>query len=90
MKGVHLQHQHLPKIAALVAASIVLPLVAYFGFAGQNGDQNGQGQNRNSQGNIPVVPEANPVWVLVPIFGAVLLLSSKQLRARADRKNGCL
>ena len=91
MKGVHLQHQHhLPKIVALVAASIVLPLVAYLGFAGQNNNQNGQGQNRNGQGNVPVVPEANPVWVLVPLFGAVLLLSSRQLRARAERKSGSL
>ena len=36
----------------------------------------GQGQNQNTQGNVPVVPEVNPVWVLSPIFGAVLLLSS--------------
>jgi hypothetical protein len=85
MKGVHLQNQ-LAKIAALVAASIVLPLVAYLGFSGQNNDQHGQGQNRNTQGNVPVVPEANSVWVLIPIFGAVLLLSSGQLRTRADRK----
>jgi hypothetical protein len=42
----------------------------------------GQGQNQNTQGNVPVVPEVSPVWVLSPIFGAVLLLSSWQLRAR--------
>ena len=85
MKGIQLQNQS-AKIAALVVASVVLPLVAYLGFSAQNNNQNGQGQNRNSQGDVPVVPEANPVWVLVPIFGAVLLLSSRQLRARADRK----
>jgi hypothetical protein len=70
--GVDLQNQ-LPKI---VAVSVFIPLVAYLGFSGQNGNQNGQGQNQNTQGNVPVVPEVNPVWVLSPIFGAVLLLSS--------------
>jgi hypothetical protein len=85
MKGVNLRNQS-PKIVALVAASIVLPLVAYLGFGVQNNNQNVQGQNRNTQGDVPVVPEANPVWVLIPIFGAVLLLSSGQLRVRADRK----
>jgi hypothetical protein len=89
MKGVQLQNQ-LTKIAALVVASVVLPLVAYLGFSGQNNNQNGQSQNRNGQGDVPVVPEANPVWVLVPIFGAVVLLSSRQLRTKANRKNGSL
>ena len=85
MKGIQLQNQS-AKIAALVVASVVLPLVAYLGFSGQNNKQNGQGQNLDSQGNVPVVPEANPVWVLVPIFGAVPFLSSRQLRARTQRK----
>jgi hypothetical protein len=89
MNGVQLQN-YLPKIAALVAASVILPLVTYLGLNGQNNNQNGQGQNGNGQGHVPVVPEANPVWVLIPIFGAVLLLSSRQLRARAERKNGSL
>jgi hypothetical protein len=85
MKDIQLQNV-LAKVAALVAASVVLPLVAYLGFSGQNNNQNGQSQNRNGQGCVPVVPEANPVWVLVPIFGAVVLLSSRQLCARANRK----
>lgn len=89
MKGVHL-HRHFPKIVALGAVSVVLPLVTYLGFSAQNNNQNGQGQNRNTQGNVPVVPEANPVWVLIPLFGAVLLLSSGQLRARAERKSSSL
>jgi hypothetical protein len=89
MKGVDL-HDHLPKIVALGAASVVLPIVTYLGFNAQNKNQNGQGQNHGRQSNVPVVPEANPVWVLIPMFGAVLLLSSVQLRARAERKSGSL
>ena len=55
------------KICALIAATLILPALAY---SGQNdqGNQNGQGQN-----NVPVVPEANAGSVLVPFFGAVLL-----------------
>jgi hypothetical protein len=85
MKAAHL-HRQLPKIVVLGPASVILPLLTYLGFSAQNNNQNGQGQNRNTQGNVPVVPEVNPVWVLIPIFGAVLLLSSGQLRVRADRK----
>src|SRR5580704_9222565 len=38
---------------------------------------NGKGKDRGDK-DIPVVPEANAGWVLVPFFGAVLLFSSRQ------------
>jgi hypothetical protein len=71
----------LGKVCALVVATLILPALAYAG----NG-QGGNGQGGNGQG-IPVVPEANPVWVLVPFVGAVLLLSSRHLLSPKARKN---
>jgi len=65
----------------LIAATLILPALAY---SGQNdqGNQNGQGQN--GQHNVPVVPEANAGSVLVPFFGAVLLLfGATALRSKA-------
>jgi hypothetical protein len=69
----------LRKICALVAATLILPILAY-------ADQNGQG-NQNPQGTIRPVPEANAGWVLVPFVAAVLLFSTRQfLRAKAAQK----
>ena len=59
-------HKRICKICALVAATLILPVLAYAG-------------GGNNQGGIPVVPEANAGWVLVPFFGAVLLYSWRQL-----------
>jgi hypothetical protein len=44
---------------------------------GNNGLNNGRqyGHDKNVAENVPVVPEVNPVWVLLPFTGAVLLLS---------------
>ena len=63
---------HFGKVCALAATILILPVLAYAGK--QDGDSQGQNYPR-----VPVVPEANPVWVLVPFFGAVLLLSSRHL-----------
>jgi hypothetical protein len=79
------------KTCALVAATLILPALAYANPNGttQNGTtQNGTTQNGTGQ-NGTVMPEVNPVWVLVPFLGAVLVLSSLQLtRAKKARKNG--
>ena len=41
-------------------------------------------RDNNKNRPVPVVPEANAGWVLVPFFGAVLVFSSRQLfRAKA-------
>jgi hypothetical protein len=65
------------KIFALLAAAVTLPLLAYTVKAGtDNGKGNGGQNNGNQNGHhVPVVPETNTVWVLVPVAGAVLLLS---------------
>ena len=69
--------QALCKTCALVAVTLVLPALAYAG------NDNGKGNDYNNNGNgngrhIPVVPETNPAWILVPFFGAVLLFSSRR------------
>ena len=74
----------LHKVCALLAATLILPALAYAGQNNQGGNQGG-----NNQGGIPVVPEANAGWVLVPFFGAVLLFSARHLfRGKAAEKNG--
>jgi hypothetical protein len=71
-------------LSALVAASIVLPALAY---ADHNNDKNsdrenhGRGDNdeRHGDPHISAVPEASTGWVLVPFLGAVLLFSARNL-----------
>ena len=79
----------LHRICALVAASLILPALAYADrdndkdnhWRADNDEHHGRGDNDKHQGNqqVPVVPEANAGWVLVPFFGAVLLFSARQL-----------
>jgi hypothetical protein len=69
------------KACALVAVTLILPILAY---AQQNSQGGGSGnQAGNNQGGHPVVPETNAGWVLVPFFGAILLYSVRRLRAKA-------
>jgi hypothetical protein len=75
---------HFHKICALVAATLILPVLAFGGT--DNGKGNGGQNNGKQKGHdpIPVVPEANAGWVLIPFFGAVLFLSWRQFsRAKA-------
>jgi hypothetical protein len=67
------------KACALVAATLILPALAYAQSTyqnGQNGTQNGQNGTKQ---NVPVVPEVNTAWVLVPFLGGVLLYSWRRL-----------
>ena len=78
--------QTLRNVCALVAVTLILPALAYAGTdsgRGNNGQNNGQ-QNGHK---IPVVPEANPAWVLVPFFDAVLLFASGNLFAKRSNKD---
>ena len=74
-------HKRIAKVCALVAATLIVPSLAF-------ADDNSQGNE--DQGNthkVPVVPEANAGWVLVPFFGAVLLFSWRQFsRAKAESR----
>jgi len=66
------------KACALVAATLILPALAYA--QSQNPNQ-GPGQNPN-QGpgqNASVPDEVNFAWLLVPVLGGVLLYSWRRL-----------
>jgi hypothetical protein len=81
----------LRKTWALVAVALILPVLAHAKDGGKKGEHedNGKGgkseQHEDNKGNnghhgkVPVVPEANAGWVLLPFVGAVLLLSWRQL-----------
>jgi hypothetical protein len=81
-----LSHLHLRKTCALVAVTLILPALAY---ADRDHDRDNNRDNHEQRGGdhdgrIPVVPEANAGWVLIPFVGAVLLFSWRQLsRAKA-------
>ena len=80
---------HFRKVCALVAASLIVPPLAYADRdndrvnhgRGDNDEHQGKGDNNERHGNprISAVPEANAGWVLVPFFGAVLLFSARHL-----------
>ena len=75
-------HDHLHKVCALVAACLILPALTY---ASRDHDRDSNRDNHEQRGGdrdrddrIPVVPEANAGWVLIPFVGAVLLFSWRQ------------
>jgi hypothetical protein len=86
---------HIRKICALVAASLILPALAYAGTdngKGNDGQNNGNqyGKTKNGDPGVSSVPEANPAIVLIPFVGAVLLFSSLQLLRLRAQKSGSL
>jgi hypothetical protein len=86
---------HIGKIFAIVAASLILPALAYAGKdngKGNGGQNNGNqyGNNKNGDPSVSSVPEANPGIVLIPFVGAVLLVSSLQLLRLRAKKSGSL
>ena len=71
-------------LSALVAASIVLPALAYAGHdndknSDRGNDRRGDNDKRHGNPRISAVPEANAGWVLIPFLGAVLLFSARNL-----------
>jgi hypothetical protein len=67
-------HDHLRKVCALLAATLILPALAYADKDGKDKDKVKDPGDKD----IPIVPEVNAAWVLVPFFGAVLLFSSRR------------
>ena len=67
-------YKRVGKVCALVAATSLLPLLAY---ADKDNDKGKGDKDRDDRKHHkdPVVPEVNAAWVLVPVLGAVLLLS---------------
>jgi hypothetical protein len=79
------------KVCALLLATLTLPPLAH------TEDRDGRDQNKEHRWGdhdtdidrdrkVPVVPEANAGWVLIPFFGAVLLFSSRRLLGTALAK----
>lgn len=76
------------KSCVLVAAALVLPALAYADRDHDRGNNRDNDEHRGDKcdrdDDIPVVPEANAGWVLIPFVGAVLLFSWRQFsRAKA-------
>ena len=84
-----LQDHICKRVCALVAAALMLPVLA---FARGHDSSDRKDENRwgdhdtdgDRDRHIPVVPETNAGWVLVPFFRAVLLFSARRFyRAEA-------
>ena len=76
------------RCCALVAATLVLPALAYADRDHDRGNSRDndehRGDDRDRDDHIPIVPEANAGWVLIPFVGAVLLFSWRRFsRAKA-------
>ena len=85
----------IPKVCALVTASMILPALAYADHDSGKWSKGDKGRTPMEQHDtdkgldkgIPAVPETNAGWVLVPFFGAALLFSARELfRPRAAQK----
>ena len=71
------------KVCALVAATLVLPVLAHAnqnqngGNGGNNNNQNNNNQGNNNQG-IPSVPDGGPgIVLLITTIGAILVFSAR-------------
>jgi predicted phage tail protein len=80
-------HSLIRKACALTTVTLILPALAY---ADRDNDRNLKSDHHEQRGDrdrdkqVPVVPEANAGWVLMPFVGAVLLFSWRQFsRAKA-------
>jgi hypothetical protein len=74
-------HILIRKACALTAVTLILPALAYADRDHDrdlNRDHHEQRGDRDRDKHIPVVPEANAGWVLIPFVGAVLLFSWRQ------------
>jgi hypothetical protein len=94
-------HNGISTACALSAAILILPVLAYADHdsgKGNKGDNDRQrwgerdehrwgDHDRDRDRDVPVVPEANAGWVLVPFFGAVLLFSARHLFGAKEAKD---
>ena len=82
-------HNLIRKACVLTAVTLILPALAYADRDNDrdndrdhdrdlNRDYHEQRGDRDRDKHIPVVPEANAGWVLIPFVGAVLLFSWRQ------------
>jgi len=61
------------KACALVAATLILPILAHAQTNPNGTTQNGTTQNGTKQNSVP--DEVNTAWLLVPVLGGLLLYS---------------
>jgi hypothetical protein len=68
------------KLYQICALGLLLSLPAFAEDKDHREDKNKDCDAKTShkQVHIPVVPEANPVWVLVPVMGAILLFANRK------------
>jgi hypothetical protein len=67
-------YNRIGRVCAL-AAILLLPVLA-------NADS---GNGKPKKHDPPVVPEVNPIWVLIPLAGAVMFFSARRLRRSHTR-----
>jgi hypothetical protein len=75
-------HHDFRKVCVLVGVALIFPALAYAEhdyWKDHDGKYTGKRNDKGGERRIPVVPEANPGWVLVPFFGVVLLFSTRHL-----------
>jgi hypothetical protein len=78
--GMYKIHNRFNKACALIAASLILPVLAYADHDSGKGNKGDRDQDKH----IPSVPEGGPgIVLLVATIGAVILFSRRQLRAKA-------
>jgi hypothetical protein len=66
-------HTRIGKVTALVAATLIIPILAYAVPKPISGPIHVP---------VPVVPETNPLWVLIPVAVAAMLFSARQFAQR--------
>ena len=87
MKNLHTRFRQLRELCAVVAASLILPALAYadhdndrsIHWRNDNENHGRDNDDRHGHPQISAVPEASAGWVLVPFIGAVLLFSTRKL-----------
>jgi hypothetical protein len=70
---------YLSKTAALIAASLILPALAYADRDNHGRGGHERGGERQGDPRVSSVPEPNTAWVLLPFVGAVLVVGSMHL-----------
>jgi hypothetical protein len=76
-------HKSVSKVCALVATTLILPVLAYADRSDHRGNDNDHRGNSNNHG-VHSVPDGGPgIVLLTTAIGAVLLFGAKQ-RSRAE------
>jgi hypothetical protein len=78
------------KIFALVAATLILPALAYANHDSEKGNKGDHDTDKDRDRHISTVPEGGPGMVLlITTVGAILLFSARRSSREKSEKNGC-